>query len=390
MQREQRCVKTRQAIGAVCAVMTALLATACVGVAAPTGASLPRAGLGEEFGTSATAVPAWEAALAGARQEGRLALIGPVGEEFRSVVDTFERLYGISVELHSSPGADIAPRLAAERESGRYLWDVYVGGTTTGLDALVPMGAFDPLDPALLLPENTDRSLWRGGDLEFMDPKRQLLTMTPRQRAIVFFNTNQVQADGFTSYRDLLDPKWKRRIAMDDPRRSGPGQATFTFFFLHPDLGPDFIRALGQQEPQLFRDYRQAADAVGQGRFPLLVGGNDYSVEPLMKLGAPIAILDPRQVREGSDTSPGSGSIALLNRAPHPNAARVFINWLLSRDGQTNFVQALEYISNRLDVPTDHTYSWRVPVPGAVKTYDANAMAAKPALLTLLAEVFGR
>lgn len=70
--------------------------------------------------------------------------------------------------------------------------------------------------------------------------------------------------------------------------------------------------------------------------------------------------------------------------------ALIHVNWLLSREGQTNFVQALEYISNRLDVPTDHTYSWRVPVPGAVKTYDANAMAAKPALLTLLAEVFGR
>ena len=57
--------------------------------------------------------------------------------------------------------------------------------------------------------------------------------------------------------------------------------------------------------------------------------------------------------------SSASGSLALLNRAPHPNAAKVFINWLLSREGQTLFQKVISVPgdarnSRRIDVPKDH------------------------------------
>ena len=51
------------------------------------------------------------------------------------------------------------------------------------------------------------------------------------------------------------------------------------------------------------------------------------------------------------------------------DAAKIYINWLLSKEGQIPFVKATGYISKRLDVPTDHAPAWRIPQPGAVKTY---------------------
>jgi iron(III) transport system substrate-binding protein len=252
------------------------------------------------------------------------------------------------------------------------------------------MGALDPVEPPLILPEVKDSKLWRGGQLEFLDPGRRILVVTRYQRGTLFVNPNLVKPESLKSYKDLLDPKWKKRIVIDDPRRAGPGQATFTFFYLHPELGPSFIRALARQEPLILSDNAQEVDEVGRGKFPILLGTADANAEERMKQGVPIAIVDPRQIKEGSDVSPTNGTIALINRPAHPNAAKVYLNWFLSREGQTTFAHAMGYVSSRLDVPADHALPWRVPHPGSIKTYTQEAIDVRPKLMPLLEEVFGR
>ena len=332
----------------------------------------------------------WERVIQAAKREGNLAMIGPPGADRRDALsETFQKKYGISIEYHADPGAGISPRLNAERKAERYLWDVVVTGTTTGLEVLVPQRFLDPLEPSLILPEVKDLKLWRGGALEFLDPGRQLLVMTPFQRGTLFLNTHSANLKEFKSYKDLLDPKWKGKIVADDPRKSGPGQATFTFFYLHPELGPEFIRSLGGQGLTLLKDYAQEVNMVGQGRYPVGIGLSDSLVEERAKQGVPVGIVDPRQLKEGSDMSPASGGLSLFNRTPHPNASRIYINWLLSKEGQTIYARATGYISNRLDAPTDHAAPWRVPQPGSVKTYTQEAMDLKKKLLPLLLEIFG-
>src|SRR3989454_10405373 len=127
----------------------------------------------------------------------------------------------------------------------------------------------------------------------------------------------------------------------------------------------------------------------GQGRYPVLIGAADFVAINRAKQGVPIAIVDARQLKEGTDLSPTNGTLALFNRAPNPNAAKIYINWLLSKEGQTVFARANGYVSARLDVPTDHSEPWRVPLPGAIKTYTKEAMAVKEKLTPLLQEVFG-
>jgi ABC-type Fe3+ transport system substrate-binding protein len=194
----------------------------------------------------------------------------------------------------------------------------------------------------------------------------------------------------FKSYKDLLNPQWKGKMVTDDPRRAGPGNATFVYFYMHPDLGLDFIRALATQQITILRDYLQEIDAVAQGRFSILIGTSDATAEYRMKQGVPVMIVDPTQLKEGSDLNPANGAVGLVNRAPHPNAAKVYINWLLSKEGQTAFVKAMGYVSARIDVPTDHVPAWRIPRPGAIKTYTQEAIDVKKKMLGLLEELFGR
>jgi len=343
------------------------------------------------FGFSSASIAAeWESTFAAAKKEGKVSLITDVTATLRDALTLeFQKKYGISVELFGINGREVPPRVAAERKAGQFLWDIYIHGSTTALEAMIPMGAFDPLEPALILQDIKDPKTWRGGAIEFLDPGKMVMVMTPFQRGTIFYNSKLVNANEFTSYKDLLNPKWKGKLVVDDPRRGGPGVATFTFFYLHPELGPDFIRALGKQQMTISRDYAQEVDAVGQGRYPVLIGGADFVAINRAKQGAPIAIVDPRQLKEGTDVSPANGNLALFNRAPNPNAAKIYINWLLSKEGQTIFARANGYVSARLDVPTDHTEPWRVPLPGAIKTYTKAAMQVKDNLQPLLQEVFG-
>jgi iron(III) transport system substrate-binding protein len=331
----------------------------------------------------------WERTLKAAKQEGRVAVISDATADVRdALTGPFRAKYGIEVDYFGVIGREIGPRLGAERKSGQYLWDVYIHGTTTGLTAMIPMGAFDPLEPALLLPDVKDPKTWRGGALEFVDPARQLLVATARQRGTIFVNTNLTDPKEFKSYKDLLNPKWKGKMAMDDPSRSGPGQATFTFFYLHPELGPNFIRALAKQEITALKDYAQEVNFVGQGRYPVLIGTADFAVIARIRQGVPVKIVDPTQLKEGSDVSSSNGNVALFNRAPHANAARVYINWYLSKEGQTAFARASGYVSSRLDVPTNHAEPWMVPIPGAIKSYGVEALEVRQKVEALVKETF--
>ena len=137
-------------------------------------------------------------------------------------------------------------------------------------------------------------------------------------------------------------------------------------------------------------DYGQQVDAIGQGRYPILLGSSDNIVEERMKAGVPITIVEATQMREMCDVSPANGDVALMADAPHPNAARIYINWLLTQEGQTAFARATGYPSARLDVPTDHALPWRVPVPGAIKSYTKEAIDLKDEVLAVAEEALGR
>jgi len=129
---------------------------------------------------------------------------------------------------------------------------------------------------------------------------------------------------------------------------------------------------------------------LAQGKYPICLACSDTDSKPLKEQGLPIQPFDPQKVREGGYLSGGNGVLGLFNKAPHPNAARVYINWLLTQEGQTVNSKAQDLPSWRVDVPTDHLSPTVLPQPGFVETYTEEAMAVKDPLAALLQEILGR
>jgi iron(III) transport system substrate-binding protein len=332
----------------------------------------------------------WSRVLAAAKQEGKVVVAGARGEDVTKVLtEGFEDRYGITVEYLGTGGPELPPRVEKERSAGLYLWDVFIAGTTTLVTGMKPIGVLDPIEPALILPEVKDPTAWRSGSLPYFDRDRLGLSFILANRQAIYVNANQVQQEDIKSWRDLLQPRWRDRILVGrDPRVSGYGQAVFQQFFMHPDLGSDFIRELAKQDPKLLRDDVLAGRWLAEGKYAICVCSRTEG-DKLMHEGLPVRVLDPRFVKEGSHVTSSNGNVALVNRAPRPNAAKVYINWVLSREGQTLISRALGDPSQRVDVPTDHVPAWEMPQPGWISTHTEEALQVKEPLEALLREVFG-
>ncbi|HLB28561.1 MAG TPA: extracellular solute-binding protein [Dehalococcoidia bacterium] len=329
----------------------------------------------------------WEKVLAAAKQEGKVAVTSWGGDQLRqALTQPFQKKYGITVNFIALTGGELAPRIGTERGAGQYLWDVYVHGGSSGITLMKPIAAFDPIEPALILPEVTEGKSWRGGALRFNDKDRQILTMLGYSQPGLMVNSNLAKAEDIKSYKDLLDPRWKGKLLLDDPRTTGSGQAILALFYHHRELGPDFIRSLAEQKPTMSRDWRQEVEWVAQGKYPILIGANYTLAAPLLKEGLPIQVVAPR---EGGYVTSGGGTVALYNKAPHPNAAKVYINWLLTKEGQTEFARAVALPSRRLDVPTEGMPSEMMPVEGYwAHDSEESVLSTRDKVVPFLREVF--
>src|SRR5262249_54128512 len=125
--------------------------------------------------TAAQAATAWDAIVAAARQEGRLNVMGPQGNETRDALTLgFQQKYpDVQVDYQSLAGSPLAAKLLSEQAAGQALTDLIVVGTTTIVESLLPADALAPLPPYLTGPNDSDPSLWRGGKLDFADAAGQ-------------------------------------------------------------------------------------------------------------------------------------------------------------------------------------------------------------------------
>jgi ABC-type Fe3+ transport system substrate-binding protein len=149
---------------------------------------------------------------------------------------------------------------------------------------------------------------------------------------------------------------------MRDPTGAGPGLATATFWYAHPQLGVKFIRDLfGKQQVTLSRDDRQLLEWVVRDRYAIVISPSELEATELRRKGVNVVMVGAENFKEGSYLTAAFGSVALAARAPHPNAAKVYLNWLLTREGQTQWTKLSGYPSRRLDAPKDHLDSMVVP-----------------------------
>jgi ABC-type Fe3+ transport system substrate-binding protein len=315
---------------------------------------------------------------------------GPAGSDARkALADAFQQKYGIQVEYHGGRGTERIVKIKAERDAGHYTVDFHIGGLTTPLTSLKPIGALDPLALVLILPEVRDPKYWQDGKLPWYDKEQLFLPALYRGRTSVTVNTNLVKPDEIRSYRDFLNPKWKDRIILDDPRGTGPGQQLFTFFLLHRELGEPFIRALAKQGMFVTNNRTLERDMLGHGKRAILLGGAESVMETAAEKGLPVTHMQTKEFKEGGQVAFGGSVLNLINKAPHPNAARIYVNWFFSREGQTIITRELGFASRRVDVPTDHLKPWHLARPNDFLIDSEEANNAKDDVVRLAKELFG-
>jgi iron(III) transport system substrate-binding protein len=308
----------------------------------------------------------WDRIVAAAKQEGKVLVLGPPGADARdALTQGFQRQYPeIQVDFNAARGAEHATKLVTERQAGQYLADIVVNGTTTQID-LMDAGVMDPLRPLLVGPDDRDPSKWLNGEYEFSDDAGQYnLVFTSAVKVPIAYNPRLVSPSEIRSYRDLLDAKWRGKMAWLDPRTAGTGLAFATFLDVHPALGRDYLGRLLDNGMVFSKDERQLLDWVARGQYLINIAPSEFFVVELMKKGVTLELMYSESIQEGSYLTAAWGAVGAVNRPAHPNAAKVYLNWLLSQEGQTDIARAGGYPSRRVDVPTDFLSPGVVPKAG--------------------------
>jgi len=294
----------------------------------------------------------WEKTVALAKGEGKVVVAGGAGESFRNAITAFRKSYpDIQLDYVGVIGRDFASRIVQERRADQFLWDVHIGGASSIMGPMMAQGAVDPLQPALILPEALDDGKWRNGFKDgWMDRERKYVYgFVESLLYAVYVNRDFVSEGEFNKGEDLWNPKWKGKIVWYDPRSGGSGGHQGLMILLN--YGEEALRRLlREQEPVLTTDYRQQTQWLAQGRYPIAIGLLESSLRPFQKEGVGKNI---KPLKEPKLTSAAGafGHVALINKPPHPNAAKVLINWLLSKEGQEAWVKATGDNSRRLDAP---------------------------------------
>jgi iron(III) transport system substrate-binding protein len=291
----------------------------------------------------------WEKVLEAAKREGKVTVSIPASIEFRKQLEeNFKKRFGIDVEVFTARGSSAVRRMADEFKSGVRYFDLHIGGSASAVSGLLDEALLDPIEPWLVLPEVRDPKNWWGGHMWVDNAKKYIYSFQAYLTESIWHNTDLAKAGELRSYDDFLNPKWKGKIGFLDPRSPGAGDASWSFIW--EVKGEAYLKKLIEQDLFLGRDQRLLAENLAKGRVALMIGLTHYSYLPFIKAGLPIKALPP--LKEGTYATGGSGNLAIIKTPPHPNATRVFVNWLLSREGQEIASKALGQATRRFDVDT--------------------------------------
>lgn len=346
--------------------------------------------------SATSAVPAklaweaeWDRALAEAKKERKVVIYTSNGPRPRLAIQSaFRAAYGVDAEFIAGITAQLDEKVMTEHRAGLHLADVTLVGSTGPIATYKPAGILEPLDDVLILPEVTNPKVWRGGELLWADKDHTLIGFTYSLSGLLTRNTTLVKPEEIKSWRGLLDPKWKNKIVMFDPTLgSGPGanwaQAMGRFI-----MGWDYMRELAKQEPIIIGDARLQVEWLARGKYPMGTGCRAELVDEFMTLGSPLEETIPS---EGVYMTYATGAVSLLKGAPHPNAAKLLINWLLSKEGGAISSRVMAVISARLDVPVLPELAKRSPPPNVTYPNAASEenLLHKAEDTKMLREIFG-
>jgi iron(III) transport system substrate-binding protein len=318
----------------------------------------------------------WSNLIAAAKQEGTVAIAsgGAPSRQYRPIVDVFQKKFGVKVEVSTGSATDTVNRVLAERKAGRYIMDVALISSRENNQRLVPSESLVAFAPLLIHPEVVNTANWYGGKHWYGDKASRyvfIYHVSKEDQYESWYNTDKIKEAEIATLKkqtDFFEPRWKGKIAgqgIGDP--SGIRQMIDSYF--EPDRGSEWVKTYLLDAGVTFSDDRRILETwVVGGRFPLqAVATGSEDLTALAKKGLPIKqMFLPKQV--GLIRAGGSGCcISAFANAPHPNAAKLFVNWFLSKEGQTlthTMIPNIDRSSLRNDVPVGEVVPDQRRVPG--------------------------
>jgi iron(III) transport system substrate-binding protein len=265
------------------------------------------------------AAAAQDPRLEAARKEGKVVWYTSLAlSSAEKVAKLFEAAYpGVKVEVHRTGSQRILQRMMQELSSNIRNVDV-VHTSDAGHYVLLKekklLMRYTPAGVDAFAPGFKDRDGFHYG-------------LRATVNVIAYNSRTIAAAEAPRTWKDLLDPKWRGRLVTAHPGYSGV-IATHVLALVHLD-GWDYFKSLAQNKPMLVQSAVDPSGIVASGERPVAVNGGDYTFYQAKKKGNPVEIVYPK---EGVPlvVSPS----AITSFAPHPNAARLFTDFIFSRDVQ--------------------------------------------------------
>lgn len=293
--------------------------------------------------------------LQSAQGEGKLLIYEQSPEEnWRVVLDAFTKDTGIEVQQIRLTSSELYERALTEFQAGKLPADTIGLTDTPLLDDLADKGVFTsykvPTASSWTPKEKGKNDLWYG---------YMRLLMTP------VYNTAVVTGDNVpTSWNDLLDSKWKGKLGLTPITAGGSSWAVYDFF--REKIGADSWQSLADQDPKMYPSVVNLTQDIVRGETPIGVTNLGVS-ESQMKDGAPIK---PLFLPEGIPAF--LTGVGITKTAPHPDAAKVYMNWLLSKRGAEEMTKAVGEYAVRTDVSGPKLDGVDLPAPNDPRFFISN------------------
>ncbi|MGE0747281.1 MAG: ABC transporter substrate-binding protein [Rhodospirillales bacterium] len=291
--------------------------------------------------------------VAAAKQEGAVAVGGGRDASARDfILKAWKKDFpDIEMQFTVAGGFNWPNQVRAERASGKYLWDVYLNGPNVLVYRMAQEGVFQDLLPALVLPDLKDPKTWRRSfDDMFLDDEKRMFSFFASV-STVWYHANKVPPEKVKAQglKLLLDPAYQGRIGWQDPRGGGPG-ANYAVM-VEEILGRDALKTIIVDQKSVFYDRQsQATEAFIRGKCDILLGIEISDLETYRKAGVKFDVRPFGHDAKTAHLSISGSFLALFDKPPHPNAAKLLANWVLTRDVQKGYAEAYQWDSNRADV----------------------------------------
>jgi iron(III) transport system substrate-binding protein len=295
----------------------------------------------------------WDRLVAAAREEGAVAVGGGRDASAREfLLKAWKKDFpDIEMQFTVAGGFNWPNQVRAERASGKYLWDVYLNGPNVLIYRMAQEGVFQKLKPALILPDLKDPKTWRRSfDDMFLDDDERMFSFFASV-STVWYHANKVPPDKVKAagLMLLLDPAYKGRIGWQDPRGGGPG-ANYAVM-VEEILGRDALKTIIVDQKSVFYEKQsQATEAFIRGKVDILLGIEISDLETYRKAGVKFDVRPFGHDPKTAHLSISGSFLALFDKPPHPNAAQLLANWVLTKDVQKGYAEAYQWDSNRVDV----------------------------------------